>query len=357
MFKFAEMPFIVPIVIALIGFFHNSLRAQSAQDSSQSKEVIAIVLSKQIFLNQLLPPPPIKLEKKRQELSRTDFDKWLLETQARALSGLIQNSLFVEYSKENNLEPTDKEIEDPMKKIDKEIEGLTKRIGSDSVLHSENVVKRRKEFFVHMIRMWKVNGSLHRKYGGKVNLSNLGFHVPVYAVKKFLEEKEKGGAFEILDVKLREAFWAAVSDENWGDAIISEEKGKKMFETPPWIKEEENPEEKPEEIPEEKPIESKVIVIGDDDEPPMPIGGFDAIQRNLKYPEAARSAGIEGIIFVEVTVDTTGNVAKTKIVKSINRDCDEAAIAAVRSVKWKPAKTKGIPVEVQIMVPVKFRLR
>ena len=94
------------------------------------------------------------------------------------------------------------------------------------------------------------------------------------------------------------------------------------------------------------------------DDAPEPIGGFAAIQKNLKYPELARKAGIEGTVVVYARIDTEGVVAGTKIVKSLgeNNGCDEAAIEALKSIKWEPAKQRGKKVAVWVSVPVKFRL-
>jgi len=95
------------------------------------------------------------------------------------------------------------------------------------------------------------------------------------------------------------------------------------------------------------------------DEPPEPIGGFTAIQKNLVYPELARKAGIEGTVVVMAQISENGDVLKTNIHRSLGEDngCDEAAIEAIRSIKWTPAKYEGKPVAVWISVPVKFRLR
>jgi len=94
------------------------------------------------------------------------------------------------------------------------------------------------------------------------------------------------------------------------------------------------------------------------DEPPKPIGDFDAILKNLKYPEIARKAGVEGTVIVKITVDIKGNVVKTEIIQSLgNNGCDEAAIAAIKKVKWKPAMQRDRPVKVQIAVPIRFKLK
>ncbi len=94
------------------------------------------------------------------------------------------------------------------------------------------------------------------------------------------------------------------------------------------------------------------------DEPPHPIGGFVAIQRALKYPEIARKAGIEGRVIVQVLVSEKGEVVKTRIIKSLGHSgCDEAAVNAIRSVKWKPALQRDKPVKVWVAIPVIFRLK
>ncbi|MFQ5823844.1 MAG: energy transducer TonB [bacterium] len=94
------------------------------------------------------------------------------------------------------------------------------------------------------------------------------------------------------------------------------------------------------------------------DEPPQPIGGFAAIQRALKYPEIARKVGIEGRVIVHVLVSEKGEVIQTKILKSLGHSgCDEAAVTAIRSVKWKPALQRDKPVKVWVSIPVIFKLR
>jgi len=103
--------------------------------------------------------------------------------------------------------------------------------------------------------------------------------------------------------------------------------------------------------------ESATIFIAYD-EPPQPIGGFQAIQKNLVYPEIARKAGVEGTVFVKVLVDAKGNVVDTQVIKSLgNNGCDEAAVAAIKSVKWKPAMQRDKPVKVWVSIPVRFVLK
>lgn len=94
------------------------------------------------------------------------------------------------------------------------------------------------------------------------------------------------------------------------------------------------------------------------DEPPAPLGGMAAIQKNLVYPEIARTAGIEGEVILHIQIAETGDVKTVKVVKSLNlTELDEAAINAVRSVKWKPARQRDSAIAVWISVPIEFSLR
>jgi protein TonB len=108
--------------------------------------------------------------------------------------------------------------------------------------------------------------------------------------------------------------------------------------------------------PEEEDESAQIFVAYD--EAPEPIGGFAAIQANLKYPEIARKAGVEGRVFVKAAIDENGNVFRTEIIKSLgNNGCDEAAIEAIKKVKWIPAKQRDRAVKVWISIPVIFKLR
>ncbi len=94
------------------------------------------------------------------------------------------------------------------------------------------------------------------------------------------------------------------------------------------------------------------------DEPPEPIGGFAAIQAKLVYPEIARKAGIEGTVTVYAQINEKGEVINTRILVPLgNSGCNEAAVAAIKAVKWKPAKQRDKPVTVWVSIPVRFKLK
>lgn len=94
------------------------------------------------------------------------------------------------------------------------------------------------------------------------------------------------------------------------------------------------------------------------DEPPEPIGGYRALQKNVVYPDIAREAEIEGRIIVKAQIGKDGQVRKTLILQGMpGTGLDESAINAVKETAWKPAYQRDKPVTVWISVPVNFRLR
>lgn len=76
------------------------------------------------------------------------------------------------------------------------------------------------------------------------------------------------------------------------------------------------------------------------------------------YPELAKKAGIEGVVYLQVLVSKEGQVEDVKI-----RECDqpnngfeEAASEAVKKWVFKPALQEGKPVAATVTIPFKFKL-
>lgn len=89
---------------------------------------------------------------------------------------------------------------------------------------------------------------------------------------------------------------------------------------------------------------------------PEPIGGISVIQKNIVYPETARRAGIQGKVYVTAYINEAGDVVKTEIIKGIGAGCDQAAENAIKKVKFVPGMQRGVPVKVQVSIPVIFKL-
>jgi protein TonB len=89
---------------------------------------------------------------------------------------------------------------------------------------------------------------------------------------------------------------------------------------------------------------------------PEPIGGLEAIYKNIKYPDMARKAGIQGRVYAIVFVNEEGEVEDVKVLKGIGGGCDEAAIDGIKKSKFKPGSNGGIPVKVKLSIPIAFKL-
>lgn len=90
---------------------------------------------------------------------------------------------------------------------------------------------------------------------------------------------------------------------------------------------------------------------------PELIGGLGELQRQIRYPEVARRARIEGKVFIEFIVNERGEVENPRVVRGIGGGADEEALRVVSQAQFKPGMQQGRPVRVQLSLPVFFRLQ
>jgi protein TonB len=96
------------------------------------------------------------------------------------------------------------------------------------------------------------------------------------------------------------------------------------------------------------------------DEAPRRIGGDIRPPAKLKdvspvYPPIAASAHVQGAVIIEATIDGSGRITQTKIVRSIPL-LDQAAVDAVRQWIFAPTLVDGRAVPVIMTVTVNFTL-
>jgi periplasmic protein TonB len=113
-------------------------------------------------------------------------------------------------------------------------------------------------------------------------------------------------------------------------------------------------------IVEEEEVEEDVIFTVVEDQPSFP-GGEEArirfLQENLRYPQMAREAGIQGTVFVTFVVERDGSVTDVRVLRGIGGGCDEEAVRVVRNMpRWQPGRQRGQPVRVQFNMPIRFVL-
>ena len=86
------------------------------------------------------------------------------------------------------------------------------------------------------------------------------------------------------------------------------------------------------------------------------------IYGNVKYPDSARIAGIEGTVVVRFVIGRDSTIKNTEVLKDIGGGCGAAATYVINAmnplnIKWIPGEMQGVPVDVQMTLPVKFKLK
>ncbi len=106
----------------------------------------------------------------------------------------------------------------------------------------------------------------------------------------------------------------------------------------------------------DKTINQKLLSQMIDENKPHPMGGFNAIQNNLKMPQIVKEGKIKGTVVINVTVDQKGVLKQTKFVKLLmNKECNTAALEAIKSAKWEPGVKDGKPITASIDVSLEFQ--
>ena len=107
--------------------------------------------------------------------------------------------------------------------------------------------------------------------------------------------------------------------------------------------------------PEEEEDEPEIFVIVE--QYPEMIGGIAALYGEIRFPEIARKAGVEGRVFLKFVVDEQGNVQNPEVTRGIGAGCDEEAIRAISKMKFIPGKQRGKAVKVSMQTAIAFKLR
>src|SRR5262245_60390547 len=109
----------------------------------------------------------------------------------------------------------------------------------------------------------------------------------------------------------------------------------------------------------EQRVQSQVPVPGGVSTP-VRVGGSITEPKLIKkvppvYPPIAQTAGVTGVVIVELLVDFDGTVSDAKVLRSIPL-LDQAALDAVRQWVFTPTLLNGAPVQVVMTVTVNFSL-
>lgn len=95
--------------------------------------------------------------------------------------------------------------------------------------------------------------------------------------------------------------------------------------------------------------------------PRFPNGGMPGLMQylteNIRYPESAKQANIQGRVTVQFVVGKDGSIGNVSILRGVDEALDKEAIRVISAMpKWEPGMQRGEAVKVRYTVPVMFRL-
>jgi periplasmic protein TonB len=102
--------------------------------------------------------------------------------------------------------------------------------------------------------------------------------------------------------------------------------------------------------PDDEPVE-RAVRVGGQIKAPTKIRNVQPV-----YPQIAQSARVQGIVIIEATIDPSGKVTDTRLLRSIPL-LDQAALDAVRQWEYEPTLLNGVAVPVIMTVTVNFTLQ
>jgi TonB family protein len=84
---------------------------------------------------------------------------------------------------------------------------------------------------------------------------------------------------------------------------------------------------------------------------------YKFLGRNIKYPTDAARNDVEGKVIITFTVSEKGRVRNPQVTQRLGDGTDEEALRVVLNMpSWKPAKQNGLPVAMEYVLPIEFKL-
>jgi len=113
-------------------------------------------------------------------------------------------------------------------------------------------------------------------------------------------------------------------------------------------------------LPDPDPNEGKLFTVVE--EMPRFPGGeearMDFMRKHMRYPAEARERNISGIVFINFIVSSDGQIRSIGLKNRIGGGCDEEALRVVQKMpEWNPGRQNGKAVSVEMVLPVRFKLR
>jgi len=100
-----------------------------------------------------------------------------------------------------------------------------------------------------------------------------------------------------------------------------------------------------------KEFEQGAIKASGDIKPPRLVKSVNPV-----YPDEAKEKKLEGIVVLNVRIDTRGKVSKVMVLKSKHEILSDAAMEAIKQWQWEPIIVDGKPRDTVLTVTVRFTL-
>ena len=84
---------------------------------------------------------------------------------------------------------------------------------------------------------------------------------------------------------------------------------------------------------------------------------FQFLSKNITYPEKSKRRGVEGLVYVNFTIEKDGSISNINVLQGVSEEIDAEAVLVVSTMpKWNPAKYDGEKVSVSYNLPLKFTI-
>ena len=110
------------------------------------------------------------------------------------------------------------------------------------------------------------------------------------------------------------------------------------------------------------PVDEPTFDLASVQEQPEFPGGLEEMYKylgkNTKYPAMEKDAAIQGKVYIEFVVSSTGAITDVTLKRGVSTGLDKEALRVVKSMpKWSPGKMNGKAVKVRYILPVVYTLK
>lgn len=110
------------------------------------------------------------------------------------------------------------------------------------------------------------------------------------------------------------------------------------------------------------PVDEPTFDLASVQEQPEFPGGLEEMYKylgkNTKYPAMEKDASIQGKVYVEFVVSSSGAITDVTLKRGVSGGLDKEALRVVKGMpKWSPGKMNGKAVKVRYILPVNFILK